>query len=167
MPSSIVLFDPTSEIFRRPTMQRLFLAVGSLDASEPDVRYLERYLDGPAWEPWLVGRTLHFHPFKVRLNATPRAGLHVTTEWRDAAGEMRYGSNFKIREPGVFVLNPSNVVSSAEEIGSATRDSTETRLIDRVLSERFGVTGGYRSALAMPLPNGALVDPERFFLGAA
>lgn len=168
MQSSAVLYDPKSELFRRPTMHRLFLAVGGdMEAGKPDIRFLERFLDGPAWMPWNVGHTLHWHPFKLRLNDTPRAGLHVTTEWRDDDGEMRYGSNFKIRSAGVFVLNPSNVMLSAEEIGSVTKDITEEWLINRVLSERFGVNGGYRSALAMPLPPGALVDPSRFFLGAA
>lgn len=163
---SIVLHDPTSEMYCRPTMQRLFFAVGDMASGQRDVYFLERYLAGPVWEPWVVGQPLHWNPFKIRLNETLRAGLHVTTEWRDDDGEMRYGSNFKIRTAGVFVLNPSNVMTSAEEIGIATRDPSEARLIDRVLAERFGVVGGYRSALAMPLPPGALVEPARFFLGA-
>lgn len=166
MSKSVVLHDPSSELYRRSTMQRLFLAVGEAEGGLKDIRYLERYLDGPIWKPWAVGQTLHWTPFKVRLNDTARAGLHVTAEWRDDEGEMRYGSNFKIRTAGVFVLNPSNVMSSAEEIGTAISDPSEARLIDRVLSDRFGVKGGFRSALAMALPHGALVGPDRFFLGA-
>lgn len=128
MSKSAVLHDPTSELYRRPTMQRLFLAVGEVKDGRRDVRYLELYIDGPVWNTWPVGQTLHWTPFKVRLNYTPRAGLHVTTEWRDDDGEMRYGSNFKIKTTGVFVLNRSNVMSSAEEIGMAIRDPSEARL---------------------------------------
>jgi hypothetical protein len=166
MTKSVVLYDPTSEIYRRPTMQRLFVAVGKTEAGRLDVHYLERYQDGPVWIAWSVGQTLHWNPFKVRLNETPRAGLHVTTEWCDDDGEMRYASNFKIRAAGVFVINPSNVMASAEEIGVATNDPSESMTIDRVLLDRFGLEGGFRAALAMPLPRGALVDPARFFLGA-
>jgi hypothetical protein len=148
-------------------MQRLFLAVGGMEAQTTDIRYLERSVaSGPAWTRWEVGQKLHWHPFKLVLNNTARAGFHVTTEWRDDDGEMRYGSNFKIRTTGVFVLNPSNVMSSAEEIGFSVRDRNEERLIDRVLDERFGIAGGYRAALALPLPRGAMVDPGRFFHGA-
>lgn len=153
--------------YERPNLQRLLMAVGGdLSGDSPDIRYLDSHCGLLKWKKWEAGHVLHWHPFKIRLNNTPRAGLHITTEWTTDDGDVRYGSNFKIRQPGVFVINPSNILASAEEIGAAVGDHTEASLIDKALYHRFGLRGGYREALAMRLPEGALVDPGRFFHGA-
>lgn len=159
--------DPVRYGFRtRPTMVRLFAAVGdcSFDAAGnavlADVRFLDVSPEGPVWLKWDVGRILHWHPFRLRLDSTQRAGLHVNAE----TGEGRYLSNFKIRGPGVFVLNPSNAVSLAEGVETAVDGDVEGCVVDDVLRLHYDVRGGFRSILKLAMPRGAIKDPSLFFL---
>jgi len=151
------------ELHQRATLQRLFFAVGTGEDGGLHVRHLDLREGAHRWCPWDVGEVLRWSPFRVRLNDTPRAGLHVTTEWQDAAGEMRYGSNFKIRDTGVFVLNPSNVMLAAESLRDALSNQTERLLLDSIAATRFGLPGGITDALASGLPPYALPDPSVFF----
>lgn len=162
--------NPGDPLFTRAAVQRLFCAVGDpeQDAAgnvrRADVRFFDRVGDKMAWYPWEEGKVLHWNPFRLRLNNTPRAGLHVTSEWMVPGGEMRYGSNFKITEGGIFALNPSNIVCLGEPLDEAVADNSEKDLLDRVLLTRFGLRGGYREVLKLPLPSGALPEPGRFLL---
>ena len=159
--------DPSRSVFRtRPGMIRLFAAVGECafdsagNAVDADVRFLERAENGVVWETWRVGQNLHWHPFRLRLSKTARAGLHITAE----TGDGRYLSNLKIREPGVFVLNPSNAVCLAEPIETAIDGDVEGCVVNDVLRLHYGLNGGYLETLKIPMPSGALRDPSRFFL---
>jgi len=160
----------TSEFFIRPALQRLFCAVGELELGETgnacraDIRYLDRIDDRVQWVGWEPGHVLHWHPFKLRLHNTARAGLHITSEWRHETDEMRYGANFKIRKSGIFVLNPSNVLCIGEELLSAMDSPTEREIVDSVLLTRFGLGGGFESMLRLGLPAYSLPEPRAVFL---
>jgi hypothetical protein len=165
-------YAETRSRFRtRPTMVRLFAAVGECrsDASgnviSADVRFYDFDEASPiaSWIKWEVGRTLHWHPFSLTLNQTVRAGLHITAQSSDGEA-VRYLSNFKIRDKGIFVLNPSNAVSLAEPIETAADGDVEGRVVDDVLRLQYHVSGGLRAMLSSPLPRGALKDPSIFFL---
>jgi hypothetical protein len=108
------------------------------NARSADVRVLDAIGRNPIWRRWKVGMTLHWRPFKITLLHTKRAGLHVSASWRDDNRELRYGGNFKIRDRGVFVLNPSNVVCIAEPLIEAIGCKPEADLIDDNLRLRFG-----------------------------
>jgi len=131
-------------LYDRATALRLFLRVVSVDldasgnARAADVRFLDRVGERVVWRRWTVGQKLHWHPFKVSLLNTKRAGLHVASEWRDARGDMRYAGNYMLRHEGVFVISPGNVVCVAEPLVTALSVKPEADLIDDVLRVRFG-----------------------------
>jgi len=83
--SYVTLCDPHNQLFTRPSLSRLFCAVRGVerDGSGRAVPGAAYYLDAVGgkvgWIPWEVGHVLHWHPFKVKLCRTPRAGLHVTS----------------------------------------------------------------------------------------
>jgi len=131
-------------LWDRAAALRLFFRVADVtldtagNARLADVRFVDNVGGTPVWRRWSVGQTLHWHPFKLTLLDTRRAGIHVASEWRDTRDVMRYGGNCMIRDRGVFVLNPSNVVSVAEPLVEALGFRPEADLMDDVLRHRFG-----------------------------
>lgn len=140
--------DNRAETFHRPSAQRLFCRVNAMGQGF-EVDHFDAGAGWAGWQSWNVGSVLHWHPFKLHLNVTQRAGLHITAEWRDVDGDMRYGSNHKVREAGVFVLNPSGVMGLGERWADAVRDPGEASIIHRFLVSRFGMSGGLRQFDAM------------------
>ena len=165
------VFVPGNPLFTRPSLVRLFCAVDAIEsdgegrATKADVLYLDRIEGRAQLLPWDIGHVLHFHPFKLRLCSTPRAGLHVTSEWRAPSGEMRYGSNFMLRKEGVFVLNPSLVVNAGECLDDALGHFDERRLVEQVLKEIFGLIGGASALKGLMATRGPAPreDPSIYF----
>jgi hypothetical protein len=127
---------------------RLFLSVADVERDPAGncraatVGMLDHAFGRPAWRRWNIGQKAHFHPFKVALLDTRRAGLHLVSEWRrDGERDLRFAAVHSIREPGIFVLNPSNVAAMAEPIADAFRDPIEARYVRSNLCDRFGLDG--------------------------
>jgi hypothetical protein len=101
---------------------------------------LDRAFGRLAWRRWHVGQKAHFHPFKVGLLDTRRAGLHLVSEWRrDLEGELKFAGAHPIRENDVFVIDPSSVTTLAEPFDQVILDPIEARYVRSNLCDRFGM----------------------------
>lgn len=140
-PSSSSAFD------NDPKYQRFFYRV-----ADGEVSYLDRTITA-SWRHWAVGHVLHWHPYKVTLLRTKRAGLHIVSNWRAQDGDMRYGSNVGIASEGIFVLSPGQVVEPAMEVDAALRNPFERDLICTVLQQRFQMDFGVTAYLGNVLAN--------------
>lgn len=131
-------------LWNRPDSFRLFALAENLafdargNARSGDVYFLDRVSGGSVWVPWILGECVHWHPFRLALLSTPRAGLHVVSEWRAGTDDpLRYGSNVQLARDGVLVLSPCNVVRPAERLEDALVCRTEAAHIVAVLRHRF------------------------------
>jgi hypothetical protein len=153
-------------LWRRPDTFRLFaLFEGVATDEKGNARSGRAYQLGsedgfPAWIPWQVGDCLHWHPFRVALLSTRRAGLHVLTEWRQGEGERRYGANHQVTGDGVLVLTPFSVMSAAEPLDDAMESPVEAAHLEAVLLHRFGFPATARSRADM-LPRLRRIDRIR------
>jgi hypothetical protein len=124
-----------------PKYQRLFYR---LEAGQ--VMYLD-FAGSACWRPWHIGQVLHWHPFKVTLQSTKRAGLHIVSTWRGPDGEMRYGSNVGIADENVFVMAPGQVVGGVMSVEQASRNPFELDLLTAMLRHRFKIDFGATAKL--------------------
>jgi len=149
--------DPRAlALFTRPDTFRLFARVEDPVLDEAGnartARVFHLGIDAagwPAWIPWAIGECLHWHPFRIALLSTRRAGLHLISEWTQGSGERRYGANFSLSAPGILVLTPCNVLTAAEPLDAALASPVEHRHLDHVLRERFRFPRLARSPVAM------------------
>jgi hypothetical protein len=148
--------DPrTLALWNRPDTFRLFALAEGLSFDEGgnarSGRLYHLGTDGrwPCWIPWAIGECLHWHPFRVALLSTRRAGLHLVSEWRQGDGERRYGANHPVRGQGVLVITPCNVLRAAETLDEALSSPAEEAHLDAVLCARFGLPRTARSQVDM------------------
>jgi hypothetical protein len=124
-----------------PKYQRLFYR---FEAGQ--VTYLD-FAGRACWRPWHIGQVLHWHPFKVTLQSTKRAGLHIVSTWRGHDGEMRYGSNVGVADENVFVMAPGQVTGGVMTVEHASRNPFELDLLTALLRQRFKIDFGATAKL--------------------
>jgi hypothetical protein len=124
-----------------PKYQRLFYR---FEAGQ--VTYLD-FSGCACWRPWHIGQVLHWHPLKVTLQSTKRAGLHIVSTWRGADGEMRYGSNVGVADENVFVMAPGQVTDATMTLEQACRNPFELHLLTSILRYRFRLDFGATAKL--------------------
>jgi hypothetical protein len=130
-----------------PKYQRLFYRFHC-----DQVGYLD-FAGSACWRPWHIGQVLHWHPFKVALQNTKRAGLHIVSSWRGPDEEMRYGSNVSIEEANVFVMAPGQVTGGVITLEQACQNPFELHLLTSMLRYRFKVDFGATAKLINVLDN--------------
>jgi len=146
-------------LWKRPDTLRLFALAENLafdgkgNARDGEVYYLEKHQGRVSWCRWVVGECLHWHGFRIALLSTPRAGLHLVSEWRPQRGDAyRYTGNHHLHRDGVLVLSPCNALRLAEPLDEALADAEEERHLDDVLRHRFNWDAGTTARLARVLP---------------
>lgn len=151
--------DHARKWLNRPSGIRLFMRASDLvlddagNCRQARIEMLDLLHEGPVWRRWNIGQKAHFHPFKVALLDTKRAGLHLASEWRRGlSGELKFASAYSVREAGYFVINPSNVACLAEPFSMAMEDPLEARYVRANLCGRFGVPEVYKPWLIDRLP---------------
>lgn len=93
---------------------------------------------GLEWVRWHDGFTLHWHPFRLTLVNTARAGLHIVSSWRDPRnGEFRYGANMFFEQEGVLVMAPCSVVGAGRPLAELMRFGSEERQLNEVLRRMY------------------------------
>lgn len=153
----------------QPEDQRAFCAVGDItfddrgNAVAAEVVYLDRKLDGTRWFKWDVGHVLHLHPFKFRLDTTNRAGMHIVMEMRGEDGELCYLNNMKVRESGIFVLNPTSTIWPSQKLVKIANGSREELVLSKILSAVYGLEKSLPALCnAQNLPIAAHEDLKHF-----
>ncbi len=75
---------------------------------------------GYEWLLWKPGQTIYWHPFRLTLRNTRRAGLHIVALWRDPKdGEIRYGTTIPVRHDGILALAPANAAEPVRPLADA------------------------------------------------